>query len=88
MKINKVSRFSLENEELGIPDEEDLVLWTEAEVAVSAAAAELLKREDRRVSRLPKEDAPPVAVTPPEALAPLKLLVADPELELLVAQES
>ena len=63
------------------------MLWTEAEVAVSAAAAELLKREDRRVSRLPKEDAPPVA-TPPEALAPLKLLVADPELELLVAQES
>ena len=64
------------------------MLWTEAEVAVSAAA-ELLKREDRRVSRLPKEDAPPVAVTPPEALAPpTKLLGEDPEPLLLVPQES
>ena len=71
------------------PDEDDLVLWTEAEVAVSAAA-ELLKREDRRVSRLPKEDPePPVAVTPPEALAPpTKLLGEDPEPLLLVPQES
>ena len=65
------------------------MLWTEAEVAVSAAAAELLNRGDRRVSRFPKEDAPPVA-TPPEALAPATmLLVVDPELRLLlVAQES
>ena len=64
------------------------MLWTEAEVAVSAAA-ELLKREDRRVSRLPKEDPEPVAVTPPEALAPpTKLLGEDPEPLLLVPQES
>ena len=72
-----------------LPDEDDLVLWTEAEVAVSAAAV-LLKREERRVSRFPREAEAPPEAAPAEALAPpTKLLGVDPEPRLLlVPQES
>ena len=81
-------RFTVRPLVLVIPDEDDLVLWTEAEVAVSAAA-ELLKREERRVSRFPSEEAPAEA-PPAEALAPpTKLLGVAPEPRLLlVPQES
>lgn len=67
-----------------LPDEDDLVLWTEAEVAASATA-ELLKREDLRVSRPPA--APAAAEAPPlaaEAPPPTRLLGEVPELRLLL----
>lgn len=74
-----------------LPDEDDLVLWTEAE-EVASTAAELRNREDRRVSRPPpvaeetedaEAEAPPgAAATPPEALPKLpgvRLLVLPQE---------
>ena len=77
-----------------LPDEDDLVLWTEAEVAASAEPAELLNLEDLRVSRPPfaaVADAPVLLpATPPEApLPPTRLPGVLPVLRLLLLpQES